>query len=323
MMISFNTVLIANKTISLDISNMSAKIECIQDTLSSILSYYILFTFLVSNYCVTDKERQDILTWLVTTDPLSNHNKSCDLHEPHTGNWLTRSPEYVYWKSGSTCFLWLHGIPGAGKTILALFVFEDIKAFCKNSVLESTGWAYYYCYFGHNQDETPYLLRWVINQLCRQMNAIPDKVRQLFLDGGSPPTRELIVALCAVLRNYHRVYLVIDALDESLERVRILNLLVSILDDHTFEKLQLLALSRKEVDIERTLLGVSVDISLSNSHMEEDIRVYIQNTLCDNRKFCRWPEQLRGEIEMALVKGAQGMYVFQFPSFLTAFSPIS
>jgi len=250
----------------------------------------------------------------VTTDPSPNHNKACDLHEPHTGNWLTRSPEYADWKSGSTRFLWLHGIPGAGKTILASFISEDVKAFCKDSTLESTGWAYYYCYFGHKQDETPHLLRWVISQLCRQMNAIPDEVRQLFLDGGSPPTRQLTVALGAVLRNYHRVYLVIDALDESLERERILNLLVSILDDYAFEKLQLLVMSRKEVDIERALLGVSVDISLSNPHVDEDIRVYIQNTLCENHKFSRWPEELRGEIETALVKGAKGMYVFPPPS---------
>ena len=121
--------------------------------------------------------------------------------------------------------------------------------------------------------------------------------------------RDLIVALGAILRSYNRVYLVIDALDESLERERILNLLVSVLDDHACQKLQLLAMSRKELDIERVLLGVSVNISLSNSHVDEDIRVYIQNTLRDNHKFSRWPVELRREIEGALVKGAKGMYV--------------
>jgi hypothetical protein len=217
--------------------------------------------------------------------------------------------------------LWLYGIPGAGKTILASFIFEDVKTFCKASALENTGWAYFYCYFGHKQDETPHLLRWVINQLCRQMNAIPDEVRQLFHDGGLSPVRELKVALSAVLRSYHRVYLVIDALDESLERERILNLLVSVLDDHVFQKLQLLAMSRKEVDIERALLGVSVNISLSNLHVDEDIRVYIHNTLRDSHKFSRWPVELRQEIETALVKGAKGMYVFPLPS-RKLFSPL-
>ena len=207
-----------------------------------------------------------------------------------------------------------------GKTVLASFIFEDVKTFCKDSALEGTGWAYYYCYFGHKQEETPHLLRWVINQLCRQINAIPDEVRQLFLTGGSSKTHQLTVALGAVLRNYHCVYLVIDALDESLERDRILNLLIDILDDHSFKKLQVLATSRKELDIERALLNISVDISLSNPYVDEDIRVYIQNTLRDNHKFSRWPEELRGEIEMALVKGAKGMYVFPLPSSADLFS---
>lgn len=261
----------------------------------------------LTKFYILGRERQDILNWLVTTDPSSNHNRACELHEPHTGKWLTRSPEYAKWKNALTRLIWLHGIPGAGKTVLASFIFKDVKSFCKDSVLENTGWAYYYCYFGHEQDETPHLLRWVINQLCRQMNAIPDEVRELFSDGGSPQTQELAVALGAVLRNYHRVYLVIDALDESLDRHRILNLLLGILDDQTFDKLQVLATSRKELDIERALLISSVDISMSNSYVDEDIRVYIQHTLRVNHKFCRWPEELQREIETALVKGAKGM----------------
>ncbi len=136
------------------------------------------------------------------------------------------------------------------------------------------------------------------------------EVRELYArysHSGSPQTKELAVALGAVLRNYQRVYLVIDALDESLERHRILDLLVGVLNDHAFEKLQVLATSREELDIERTLLNISIDISLSNSYVDEDIRVYIQNTLRTNQKFSRWPKELQGEIETALVKGARGM----------------
>jgi hypothetical protein len=94
-----------------------------------------------------------------------------------------------------------------------------------------------------------------------------------------------------------------------------LNLLVNVLNNPVFEKLQLLAMSRKELDIEKMLLSVSVNISLSNPHVDEDIRVYIRNALRDNHKFRRWPVELRLEIETALVKGAKGMYVFPSPFF--------
>src|SRR6266536_4322083 len=108
-----------------------------------------------------------MLRWLITTDPSHNHNRACDLHESHTGRWLIDSPEYKDWICGPNRFLWLHGIPGAGKTVLLSFVVENIKRGCKDTAPDGTGWEYNYCYFGRDQDETPHLLRWVINQLCR------------------------------------------------------------------------------------------------------------------------------------------------------------
>jgi hypothetical protein len=54
-----------------------------------------------------------------------------------------------------------------------------------------------------------------------------------------------------------------------------------------------------------------MNISLQNPRVDEDIRLYIQNQLCEDRKFSHWPKSLRAEIETALVKGAKGMYVLQ------------
>jgi hypothetical protein len=73
-----------------------------------------------------------------------------------------------------------------------------------------------------------------------------------------------MLALSAVLCQFERVYLVIDALDESLERENILNLLVKIDGNKGFEKFSVIAVSRCEADIETALQGVSTAISLSN-----------------------------------------------------------
>src|SRR6202023_1408526 len=93
-----------------------------------------------------DSNRKSILDWLVGTNPSENHNRAPGLHELHTGRWLTRSPAYRGWLNGSNRFLWLHGIPGSGKTILASFVIEDVKDICQQSAVNRQGWAYYYCY---------------------------------------------------------------------------------------------------------------------------------------------------------------------------------
>jgi hypothetical protein len=265
-----------------------------------------------------DIEFSRTLDWLVTTDPSSNHNNACRLHEPHTGKWLTNSPEYASWKDCITRLLWLHGIPGAGKTVLHSFIVEDVKKFCNNPSLSTTGWGYYYCYFGRNQDETPHFLRWLINQLCRQIKGLPPDVQQLYREGGHPSTSRLLQVLGSISQLFSRVYVVIDALDESKDRKRLLALLIEILEGESLDTVQLLVTSRRELDIERAILPLSTILSLSNPYVDEDIRTYIQSCLSQNRRFSKWPDDLKAETEKALVKGAKGMWVafIQNPAYL-------
>ena len=213
--------------------------------------------------------------------------------------------------SGSTRFLWLHGIPGSGKTVLASFVVENVKEFCKTNALHDTALAYYYFYFRRERDEASHLLRWVIAQLCRQSNCIPNQVRELCDAGVEPTTASLVTALSSAVRSFSRVYLVLDALDESSNRPNLLDVLLRVVGDANFKKIRLLALSRKEIDIERAFEHISPNISLQDPRVDEDIQLYVQNQLCEDRKFSRWPKSLRAEIETALVKGAKGMYVLQ------------
>jgi Cdc6-like AAA superfamily ATPase len=256
-----------------------------------------------------EAERESILKWLVSTDPSPIHNRASELHEPHTGTWLVYSEEYKAWKTGSMRLMWLHGIPGSGKTVLASFVIKDVREYCKTSAPVGSAWAYYYCYFGRSQDETPHLIRWVINQLCRQSKFIPAEVRELYQEGAQPTTSDLVLLLHTVLRHFHRVLLIIDALDESSNRWNILNWLLKAIDDESTNKLQILTLSRKELDIQDALGPISKAMSLSNPYVDADIRIYIQNHLRDDRKFGRWSAVLKADVEAALVVGAKGMYV--------------
>lgn len=149
----------------------------------------------------------------------------------------------------------------------------------------------------------------MINQLCRQSKYIPTKVHAIHNDGGEPTIASLVAALTAVLGRFQRVYLVLDALDESSNRPRLLDMLIRIFSDNGFKKIKILTTSRKEFDIESALKDISVSISLDNHWVNEDIRLYIRNHLRNDRRLGRWPEELREEIEKALVGGVQGMYV--------------
>lgn len=221
---------------------------------------------------------------------------------------MTRLPQYEDWKNGSTRFLWFHGIPGAGKTVLLSYIIEDVKKYCSTIPSDDVTYSYYYCYFGRNQDEVPHLLRSVINQLCRKSQYVPNEIPDCFNASEQPSVPVLIEALSTVLRNFRRVYIILDALDESLERQNLLLLLKQLASD-SFEKVGLLATSRKEIEIEISLEPISTQVSLSNPYVDEDIRIYVENQLQTHHRLCPWPMSLLAEIGEALVKGAKGMYV--------------
>jgi hypothetical protein len=167
------------------------------------------------------------------------------------------------------------------------------------------GWCYYYCDFRRSQDETPHLLRWIISQLGRQSKSVPAEVMQLFYDGVEPRITSLRSAFSAIVRLFNTVYLLVDALDETQDQTK----LVSTLKDMTgaeFANVKILATSRIEADIDRLLCEMP-HISLSNKLVDEDIRLYIRETLSENDRFARWPKSLSREVEAALIDGAKGM----------------
>jgi hypothetical protein len=204
--------------------------------------------------------------------------------------------------------LWIHGIPGAGKTILASWLIEEVQKHCKQSPKGLSTYAYYYCYFGHNQDEAMPFLRWIISQLSRQVEAVPALVYDMFRRGGEPSIVELLGSLEKALQSSNIVYIVIDAIDESSPRSDILGIIRDLATDPRFSNIQILVTSREYIDIERAIEKISVSISMSNSLVEEDIRIHVRSTLHSNIKFRHWPRYLLTEVEDALSTHAKGMY---------------
>jgi hypothetical protein len=120
-----------------------------------------------------DSQRQELYRWLEHTDPSPLHNRALQQYEAETCSWMLRSPKWTNWLDAQDRCLWIHGIPGAGKTILASFLIEQIKKRCHQLPNGKYIYSYYYCYFGHDQDEATPFLRWIVCQLCRQIDVMP------------------------------------------------------------------------------------------------------------------------------------------------------
>jgi hypothetical protein len=255
-------------------------------------------------------EQDMIIHWLQSTDPSTNHNAACEMHEPLTGNWLLQSGDFAKWKREPKQLLWLHGIPGCGKTILASTVVEHIKTISKND--SQCQYIFYYFDFSDSKkQEVAGLLRSGLAQLASRDLKTLKEVEKLYSqnDRGKqqPDKKSLLSILLSVLRSSLRTYLIIDALDECSQREEMLRMLTDI-HRQCSEEVNILVTSRKERDIELVLDSLaSSNIGIQQTAVDADIRIHVKTCLVKDVKLKRWPPAVKKEMEDALVGGSHGM----------------
>ncbi|EFQ31506.1 ankyrin repeat protein [Colletotrichum graminicola M1.001] len=210
---------------------------------------------------LTESQQKEVYKWLNDVDPSSIHHRACQNHEPGTCDWMLRLPEWPKFLDGKIRLLWIHGIPGAGKPILASQLIRSTEEHCKrlgSSDSKSVS-IYYCCYFGNNQHETSSFLKWVLLRLCRQAQLVPDLLWKLFQHGGQPSTKGLLSVLGAVLERFELVFIIIG---ESKPRDELFIVIGNLNTDHRFAKVRLLATSHEYLKIDGGMLDVFTEISL-------------------------------------------------------------
>ncbi|KAI3580999.1 hypothetical protein IWW34DRAFT_831548 [Fusarium oxysporum f. sp. albedinis] len=256
---------------------------------------------------MSESEIREIIRWLERTNPSSLHNIAFNKHEPLTTAWVTNSSQWKAWLSltSETRLIWIHGLPGSGKTVLASYVIEELEMLCKPA--NGSVCSYYYCHYSHNQDETVPFLSWIIGHVCRQISWIPSELKRLHDHGCEPTTTELEEILEILVNKIDVLYIIIDAVDESIPREDLLLLIQTITVDKRFEKIRILATSRQYFDIEQSLTQISTSISMSNSMVDADIRRFVHSRLRSSNRLKRWHARF-DEIEEVLASMAQGMF---------------
>ncbi|SCO52714.1 uncharacterized protein FFMR_11153 [Fusarium fujikuroi] len=256
---------------------------------------------------ISESEARETIRWLERINPSSLHNIAFSKHEPLTTAWVKKSSQWKAWVSSAseTRLIWIHGLPGAGKTVLASYVIEELEKLCEPA--NGSVCSYYYCHYSHNQDETVPLMSWVIAHICRQINWIPTELKRLHGHGCEPTIVDLGVVLEVVLQRLDSLYIVIDAVDESTPREELLSLIETLTVDKRFEKIRILATSRQYFDIERSLGEISERISMSNTMVDADIRRFVHARLRSSHRLKRWHERF-DEIEAVLATMAKGMF---------------
>ncbi|KAI8634826.1 hypothetical protein F5Y19DRAFT_469876 [Xylariaceae sp. FL1651] len=245
-----------------------------------------------------------------------HHKAACKGRLEGSGRWLLRKPAYGEWIGvSSSSVLWLHGIPGSGKTKLASLVIDELK--------EHEHLAYCYCMKNPAEPHRAQGNR-ILASIVRQFASValntpilPPVVSYyesaidglVDFDDLALTVEDSVDLLLQLFEEYPAVVLVIDALDEvnQEDRQEILDALSSLLTKSAC-LVRVFISSRSNYDIALHLSG-SPNIYIKASDNTEDISAFIDKQLTSARLLHgQLMPSLRDEIIKVLTSGANGMF---------------
>jgi Cdc6-like AAA superfamily ATPase len=266
---------------------------------------------------LTFEQRQlQIGRWLSPPDPSTNHNKALQQRQEGTGRWFLESHEFVTWKAQKNSFLWLHGIPGCGKTILSSTIIESLKE-------ELPGQPLLYFYFDFD-DTSKQSLESIVRSLLRQIyykhidtQELLDALFSACDDGrGQPSCESLCKVLLQMIGRTKEVWIILDALDECNTRKGrstegLLSWVRELINSEQ-RNVHLLVTGRPEQDIQSTLGSLArkkCTISVQSDLVSDDIRAYVHTRVRNGDGLKRWRNHpdVQDEIEATLTQKANGM----------------
>lgn len=259
----------------------------------------------------TASHLNQITEWLSAPDPSTNFNKALELHQPGTGQWLLDSAQYQSWKEKQASFLWLHGIPGCGKTILSSTVITDLAA---NVSTSATLLYFYFNFTDVEKRSTEKAVRSLITQLYHQSEESRGILDALYEKHGASrqPTHAVLqTTLQDMIRACSSVWIVLDGLDECEARSEYAadGVMPWIKNLRMPPSLHLLVTSRPEEDIKsaiETWADNNEIISLQSDVTADDIHAYVRARV---EQLVRWETEpdMRQQIVTTLTERAGGM----------------
>ncbi|KAH0565685.1 hypothetical protein GP486_000925 [Trichoglossum hirsutum] len=272
---------------------------------------------------LNESERSEILTWVSGIPYEDNHYTARKGRTDGTGEWLLRHERYRGWRGFSaSTILWLHGIPGAGKTKLVSTVVDDLlDGFKQHSNDEAL--AYFYCDRNEFVRQDPEL---ILSSFVRQLSisrngdAIQRSVVQLYhqkqktgFASGKLKIEESRDVLLQLVRIYPQTTLVLDALDECNKETR--TQLVDILDTLVTQApkpVKVFISSRPDQDIKhRFECGPNVQIRATDNR--DDIAKFVDHKINNSPGY--WQKSISPDLKKGicetLVDKSEGMQIVQ------------
>ncbi|KAF8260659.1 hypothetical protein EI94DRAFT_883670 [Lactarius quietus] len=262
---------------------------------------------------------QDIHKWFSPPDPSTNYNTACEVQSEGSTTWFLQGTKFKDWMSIGS-FLWIHGKPGSGKSILCSAVIKHVI-----SLRDAGKASLAFFYFDFRDEEKKQDPRNFVKSLLVQLSAysvpcckIISHIYSTHGKGTQQPSNEVLKTCLREMLSVAAekpTYLIVDALDECPDssgiptpREVVLNLLEGLLRLGLLN-LRICVTSRPEVDIKHVLgpLAASVVSLHDESGQMKDISDYVSKVVYSDNKMGRWRSDQRELVVEELSKKADGM----------------
>lgn len=221
---------------------------------------------------MTLEDIERIRSWLSPTEfesEGSEYRKHLNAHVPGTGDWLFQTEQYKDWHDSGTGALWIQGIPGSGKSVVAANLIQRLKNenapvlfFFSRRIIEANS-------------EPRFLARDCLYQFLDHSIALQARLKRVIKQHpvvGNVPFHELWRMLLSALSTVPKIYVLLDALDElAVEKGDFLNALLE-LGRLRPDSIKLVMTSRPLPHLQMGLKGsFLVKIRLTGNRVEKDI----------------------------------------------------
>ncbi|KAF9230090.1 hypothetical protein BU15DRAFT_69495, partial [Melanogaster broomeanus] len=254
---------------------------------------------------IDSDELQKMYDWMDAVNCTTKYEITLGQRQDETCKWLLDLKRYSDWRSSQNAFLRVCGKPGAGKSVLISAVIDSLS----KTEIKGGALAYFYCDF--RTDRTTHaceVIRSLVTQLLVKSNKdwlplFPDLVKRK--SNREPPPVDLKILyplLLEALRLHDRPVLVIDALDECNDYVKLTELLAHL---HNEASCRVFCTSRPLQDAPKTFNDLpTIDLHHMSDETLCDMKLHIEKEVAKYDKLA----SLRDEIVPSLLKKADGMF---------------
>jgi hypothetical protein len=269
-------------------------------------------------------KRREILNWMSSVPYEQHHGNIRRDRLESSGLWLLHKDEFRLWRKSSTSsILWLHGIPGSGKSKLASLVIDQfLEGHSTSGIHEPL--AYFYCARNPGEPERSNPTE-IFRSLVRQLSCLkpglpimaPITSRYRAREESNFGLTALSLDECLQLilelgKIYPSIIIVIDALDECCSHTRLD--LLEVLDDiiqRSASLVKVFVTSREDSDIVcRLETSPNLYIKASDNHkdIERFVPIEVDKSI-KSRRLLRGnvSRELRELVVTTLIDGARGM----------------